>query len=98
MDPVCKQRLVTYVVHICRQSQADYITAVSATRLAPVGAASLYPHYASLKTVMGLEEQLKHPVRAVAAAVSQARIGYGKWRICTGAREPLTRIPTLPPL
>ena len=57
---------------------------------------ALYPHYASLKTIMGREEHLKHPVpyhtkyacdtgqtrnklleqpvRAVAAAVSQARI------------------------
>ena len=57
----------------------------------PVGIASLYPHYASLKTIMGREEHLKHPVRAVAAAVSQARIGHGKWRICTGARENLPR-------
>ena len=36
---------------------------------------------------MGREEHLKHPGRAVAAAVSRARIRYGKWRICTGARE-----------
>ena len=36
---------------------------------------------------MGREEHLKHPVRAVAAAVSQARIGYGTWRICIGDRE-----------
>ena len=59
----------------------------------PVGVASLYPHYASLKTVIGHEEHLKHPVRAVAAAVSQALIGHGKckWRICTGARENLPR-------
>ena len=57
----------------------------------PVGVAALYPHYASLKTVMGREEHLKHPVRALAAAVSQARIGHGKWRICTGARENLPR-------
>ena len=57
----------------------------------PVGVASLCPHYASLKTVMGREEHLKHPVRAVAAAVSQARTGHGKWRICTGARENLPR-------
>ena len=40
---------------------------------------------------MGREEHLKHPVRAVAAAVSQARIGHAKWRICTGARENLPR-------
>ena len=40
---------------------------------------------------MGREEHLKHPVRAVAAAVSQARIGHGKLRICTGARENLPR-------
>ena len=50
-----------------------------------------YPHYARLKTIMGREEHLKHPVRAVAAAVSQARTGHGMWRICTGARDSLPR-------
>ena len=40
---------------------------------------------------MDREEHLKHPVRAVDADVSQARIGHGKWRICTGARENLPR-------
>lgn len=40
---------------------------------------------------MGREEHLNHPVRAVAAAVSQARIGYGPWRVSRGARENIPR-------
>ncbi len=57
----------------------------------PVGLSSLTPHYAGLKTVMGREEHLRHPMRKVAAAVSQARIGYGPWRISRGAREKIPR-------
>ena len=40
---------------------------------------------------MGREEHLRHPMRNVAAAVSQARIGYGPWRISRGAREKIPR-------
>ena len=55
----------------------------------PVGVASLYPHYASLKTIMGREEHLKHPP-CTSGGCGCVTSAYWTWQVedlYRGARE-----------